>query len=560
MKKTLLSMAAILFVTFAYAESNVQKAETDEEIELPDLTTIISGGALTAGKDSVPDYKNILPEPKNGGLELPQMEKVQKPKENEAGFISASGEERSVYAEGKIGGGFPFSFLGDFSIYRTTGNSPFSIMFRHESLEGAGDNKACNGYFDRITEVSVIKEYNTARAGNRVSGKYLMHNDGLQGKSDSFTDEVMHSLSGDYQGSWNLANGMYLNYGIAGEYFGRYGNAFKDSAEPSFSWEKDARILDLAPSAGFGWNNQAVRLGFDVLYGSTLNLKSSGTLLEASDSSSAESSHRVQVKAGSDWQLNNCLLYANASAVFGTETGDLPVIVPFTIGLKLVFPAQEAFRGAVITAEGGCTSRQLKIRQIEETYRYAVCPSIPTETTDWYGKLDFSVPVTEIVSMDFSGTFEKTAFDKGIWAPDYKDETWLTSGYYVVSQQNRKNLNTSAGIIFDYGQLKLAATWKSFWMDVPVLEETQTAGAKIMYQTKDGKWSGTASVLQAAGKDSDFVTRVDCEGAVKAGQSIRLALEAKDIIKLVSNKTRTFAHSKYEGRSGSICALAKFQF
>ena len=78
MKKIFLILTACFCGTFVFAQTEGEVQSSENEIELPDVTTVISGGALTAGKDSVPDYKKILPDKNTGSLELPEMESVQK--------------------------------------------------------------------------------------------------------------------------------------------------------------------------------------------------------------------------------------------------------------------------------------------------------------------------------------------------------------------------------------------------------------------------------------------------------------------------------------------------
>ena len=39
-----------------------QNADESEEISLPDVSTVISGGAPKVGKSAVPDYSQVLPQ------------------------------------------------------------------------------------------------------------------------------------------------------------------------------------------------------------------------------------------------------------------------------------------------------------------------------------------------------------------------------------------------------------------------------------------------------------------------------------------------------------------
>lgn len=66
LRKTALMIILAACGTFAFAQS-------EEAIALPDVTTVVSGGALTAGKDSVPDYSPALPTVEDGRVPLPQV-------------------------------------------------------------------------------------------------------------------------------------------------------------------------------------------------------------------------------------------------------------------------------------------------------------------------------------------------------------------------------------------------------------------------------------------------------------------------------------------------------
>ena len=67
-KKTVCGAFFVLCAAFASAQ--------EDAIALPDVTTVVSGGALTAGKDSVPDYSPITPTTETARVDLPQVADV----------------------------------------------------------------------------------------------------------------------------------------------------------------------------------------------------------------------------------------------------------------------------------------------------------------------------------------------------------------------------------------------------------------------------------------------------------------------------------------------------
>ena len=157
-----------------------------------------------------------------------------------------------------------------------------------------------------------------------------------------------------------------------------------------------------------------------------------------------------------------------------------------------------------------------------------------------------------------SGEFRKTAFDNGVWTPDYKTSS-SSAGFYVIKQENRTELKSVAELSADFEKLKFSGSWKSYWLDVPSYEDEQSLTASVIFEP-DNLWNLKASITQNLGDDAEKVPVLDFSGSVRASNSIRLALEATDIIKLVTVKTRAFAHSQYKQNCGHITALVKFQF
>lgn len=558
MKKTVVFLTAVLFAAELFAQTS-DALQQEEAIELPEVTTVVSGESIKAGKEAVPDYKEILPDTSSSELELPEMNQVNTQNVPQSSFKVLSPWKKTVFAEGRIGGGFPFNFLGDFSIYRSLGNAPFSINFYHESFEGFGNKNPENGFFERNTEVDAVKEFLSQKNRNKFSGRYKMTDRGLQSKSESCTDTVYHSIAGKYEGDWFFTNGMFFNVKAGGDFYNRYGTTYKGALPPADSWEKSANILSLNPGLGFGWNNNGFRIAFNTNYDTSLNLKKSETLEKAHGSSSKESSHRVEFKIDSSWENSSFKIWGNAAAVTGTAAGSNPVIVPFTLGIHYKFSADGNNVPALFAVEGGCISAQNTIGKIESMYSYTSCPAIPVESTDWYGTVRLVVPVKDLVRLNIDGNFYKTAFDKGIWAPDYEGAI-AKSGFYMAEQKNRTDLNTKIAGTVNLGQVKFYSEWKAFWIDVPVLEKKHTITASAMYLSKDASWNIEAYVKQAVDSDDDKVPDLGISGAVRVSNSMRLALDVKDVIKLCTNKTRTFAHSVYKEKSGNLSALVKFQF
>ena len=125
-------MKKLFVVMFAFcAALGFAQNNEDEKIQLPEMTTTVSGDTIVAGRDAVPDFSKVVPsagEEKNIMPKLPGEHIVYDDgAEPEANFFT--GENKNVYAQGLVGGGFPGDFIGDFSVFKDSNTDPFRIEF-----------------------------------------------------------------------------------------------------------------------------------------------------------------------------------------------------------------------------------------------------------------------------------------------------------------------------------------------------------------------------------------------------------------------------------------------
>ena len=74
MKKCKRIYLGIGFVLFISSLSFSQDASSDEDaITLPDVSTVVSGGAIKAGKSAVPDYSEVLPKNSSDSEIMPEF-------------------------------------------------------------------------------------------------------------------------------------------------------------------------------------------------------------------------------------------------------------------------------------------------------------------------------------------------------------------------------------------------------------------------------------------------------------------------------------------------------
>ncbi|MCR5725692.1 MAG: hypothetical protein K6G80_11465 [Treponema sp.] len=545
----------------------VAQGATEEKIELPDVTTVVTGDTLTAGKEAIPDYSVVLPSADSGVIELPSLEKPEPqaaaPSTVYSGSVSA---EKNVYAEGQIGGGFPFLFLGDFAIYRATGDAPFSLTFNHRSAEDFASNKAKDGFFARTTAVGAVQSLHTDHTKNTFSASYDTADYGLQSLSAPYFDMVNHTISLTEDSTFLLPHGWFINLGGGAHWYNRFGGTSTESSKTSASEALDdvaahTISLDVQPHFGFGWKNDLFAAGFASSYQLQVNLGDGSNLYTYDGSTYRNATHRGEFDLNAAITTRHVVIRGKTGIVVGSALGKPALVAPFTVGTDLFIPFDESSnRDVTLSLEGGLESRQQTLRELEKLYRYSYLNVLPSETTDWYGKTALSVPLFESLTFDAAAELRKTAFENGVWTVSYTEDYDAASGLYCFSQENRTDLATKTGISFDWKSIAWTAVWEAHWMDVPALCEKHALCLSAVYQSSADRCTVSVGWKQALGKDSDKAPDVGAGLAVRVSGALRLALEVNDIVKLCANTTRTYAHSAYKKESGSAALLVKFQF
>lgn len=571
MKKILLNTIffAVAFALSAQSKNTAPNEIIEEEIELPDVTTVVNGKTFTAGKDSVPDYTKILPENSAPEVQLPEMEGVKTPKNLPENHNRQEAQAKDIYAQGELGAGYPFYFKGDFSIYRASGNSPFEIDFNHEGSEGFARKKADQGYFARETSVKGKKSLFGERGTHHVEGEYKMSDDGLQLKSDSFSDMVKHTIYADAGSDWETEKGFLISYGANGAWFNRYGEVMQDSVTYE-NFLDSTKIVDVNPYLGFGWTDgdgfKAMLTGF---YGFQGNLAQKDNLMKIEESSSSERTHRGQFKLDVSWENDFISLGADASLILGTAIGSKSVLPACTGRLDFKTESFTDDRFITISARGGIDSYQEKIRNLENKYKFAAAPALPCETSDFFTTVDLSLPILTAFEAKAGFEFRKTAFENGFWQVKYKeallslpkeDGSFTQIGLYQIAPEERTEINTNLAFYADISAFKLGLLWKSFWKDIPSLEDRQKVTVSAEYQSLSAKWNAGTSMAVAFGEDADNCPDLSAWAGVRLAPALSLAFEVNDVIKLASGKSRDWAHSEFITTSGNAVLLVKFQF
>ena len=520
-----------------------------QNIELPEVTTVISGETEKADVDALPDFSDVLEKPGiastgSGGIE-PVLPEVEASENTEIAAGKTVAADKSVYAEGLLGGGYPTLFKGDIAVFRNVGESPFRFALSHDSAVGYAGHPLTDGFSDRLTKIEIEKSYKKNNFSWSAGGNYQTAADGLQGNvlsdiSDgnpvSIFNRDTYNAAGNI--SYEFSNGFYTGLDVGADFYNRYADK-KCSIIPTIAY------MDIEPSAYLRWKGHGVDTGLTASY-------SYGT--EFSELLFANG-HRAEFMADLQWQNDFIRLFGNASAVVGNHLNDKPVIVPFTVGLDASFPVYFANRRVAISAEGGIKSYKPHIWQLEEKYKFSEINYNPSETSDWYGKFNLTLPLKSAFTGSATVEYYQTAYDNGVWEVDYSDDV---NGLYFISQKEHQLLITDFSLAYTYEIFSISGGWRSNWMDVPALESKQTVRMAVNLQDEKVRWGATAGLLMMINSEIETPV-VNAEGFVRITPSVRAIFSVNDIIKLYKGETRTYA-GKYAARGGSATALLKFFF
>ncbi len=513
-----------------------------QNIELPEVTTVISGETEKAEEDTLPDFSDVLKLPKGSGNVEPELPEVEASEDTDIASGKTKPVEKTVYAEGYIGGGFPVNFTGNISVARTVGANPFKISFEHDTAQGYARHSVTEGYSDRTTKLSIEKQYKKNHLEWGAAGTYKSASDGLQGKliyGNSAVGLLNHDLynaQGDIKYSFD--NGFSLGAAADAKLFNRYTDIYCSNVET-------ANFLSISPQLMCRWEGNGFDTGFTTEYDYETELN---------NDISFHDSHRVKFMLDLQWKNDYVRLYGNAAAVVGYNIMLPAVIVPFTVGVDSSFPVYFSNRRVTISAEGGIDSYKSKTYELEEAYKFTRFNSNTLETSEWYGRFNFNIPLKTTFTGSAGIEYRQTAYGNGRWQPDYT----TPASIYGYSIKDFKMLATDFTLAYHQGIFSISGSWHSNWLDVPCNENNHLVKLDVNIQEEDSKW-GVDVNCQLPINENIETPIISAEGFVRVTPSVRAVLNISDIIKFYRGETRSYA-GKYETRGGSITALLKFVF
>lgn len=547
MKKTFIFGIALFSFTALSAQTQLQPQEQvtaeSEEIELPEVTTVISGESVKAGLDSLPDFKDVLEEPQDSGNVVPVLPEVEIKEGDNSSTGTAQIADKNIYAEGQLGGGYPSLFKGDFSVYRQDEN-PFTLEFHHNSQAGFAKKSLTQGYNTRDTSMSVERTFENKNVAFTFGGLYQSIGNGLQNKVINISDLNNDSVDGNAEIKWTLPKGFTLGAGAKGGFYNRYADI---TYAPDFYpplWVQNVVTYDAEPSIFAVWSGHGFNIDLNGNFWFGGIKPCSKTVYNRGD-------------FGLDfaWANEKVRLFGDVAAVFG-NTVDEKALAPFCVGIEAAVPVSFANRKFAFGLEGGLSSERNSVSELEKQYRFTGFSEMPGESSLWYGKMNFSIPVKSSFTCNLGADFRKTAFGNGSWVPSYAGDA--ECGVYAYECRNVTFFTTDFDFTYHYKLVSVAAIWHSNWIDVPALEPQQMLKLNVSLQSEASKWGANLMFGLGLG-DKIQAPVISLDSFFRVTPAVRIVFAAEDVIELCTGKGRTYA-GQYVAEGGNVSVLVKFFF
>lgn len=524
-----------------------------QDIELPDISTDIVSDSVNVSDDDLPDFKNRVTNIDSSGNIVPELPQIESP-ETETLSSFESSETKNLFAEGLVGGGFPALFRCDFSLFRLYGTEPFSLKFSHNSAAGYTGESLSADFFDRDTSLEIQKSFSKNKFSFSIDGSYNSLAEGLQNQTPLFTSLNKEFVSADADFQFDFSEYFSLEFNLPSYFYTRYSrtslslDSIKSLEVPNIFYESAYFALMPQLNAEFS---------FKEFYGIFSGKYSFVPNLYGLDKSVQDSTifHRGKFGIELGWKTDFVKVYANAAAVVGNFINGENVLVPFCAGVEYSIPVYFSNRRFSIGAEGGLGSKENSAAELEQKYKFSALTFLPDETAFWYGKFNLSVPLKSSFSGTVEAEYKQNALNSGFWEPDYSDNS-KSYGVYSYSKNDLKLLSTAFSLSYHYKILTLSGGWKSNWLDVPVLENIQLLTLQFALQDENALWGIEIQGMYSF-ENSLTVPLINFEGFIGITPSVRIVLNATDVVKLVTAEKRSYA-GEYIGRGGSASLLMKF--
>ena len=526
-----------------------QNAQTNDQLELPDVTTVINTENLKVENDALPDFNDVLEISGESGTVTVVLPDVDNQDTQVDVVTEKSSEEKSVFAEGQIGGGYPFLFEGNFSVFRQTGDNPFKISFNHDSAAGSAGHSLNDGYFDSLTSMDLEKKLTHKNFEWTVDGSYKRIENGLQNKAEDVSSVNQNLISGNTEILWKLPKGNFIGLGLSAKDYIRYANS--SSSASLAEWVKQTQVFSLLPVAWYSWKGHGFETGVTADY--SLDIYK-GAL------------NRGSFTGNFSWENQYVKLYTDVGIVVSNKMNS-SFTIPFTVGVSSSIPVNFASRNIALSVEGGCASGRTDIADNEQKFKYAGFDSLAGENSWFYGKLDFVLPVKNAFTSGLNITYKNTAFSNGLYQPIY-ESTSMTNGLYGYEQKRMQLLHANIDLSYFYKMFSISGNIYGNLFDNIPGEGFLGFAVNASLSDQKGFWGVDGSF--------DFklhdTPKLDMNGFVRISPSVKLLLQVEDFLYLIKPGAYRYygyyassivtdpGYSQYLDRNGSVTLAMKFNF
>lgn len=510
--------------------------ESSEKIQLPEVTTVITAKDLIVPNDVLPDFEDVIEDQTGSGKINPVLPEIYDETENDEVANVQKPADKSIFAEGKIGGGYPLGIYGDFTIHHLNPKSPFQLSFLHDSAAGYSGTALSEGYNDSTTSFNLDKGFNFENLHTGVNFLYDNNKNGLQNKVENISDVNHNKIGTSADVMWNFTENFALSGNLGFNTYNRYLDV-TGTTIPSL-W-----TFNVSPSVALNWQNEHFSAGADLAY--DFDYEKSAV-------------HRLST--GLDFGYKNQILniFSDVHFVFGNALNDNIFIVPFNLGVEANFPVSFATRNFKIFAKGGLDSKRYKLSDYEELYNFVAMDFTPSEVSDWYGILEVTVPVLYSFTGTAKAEYRYTAFGNKFYSPVF-DSAYCTNGLYGFDSEERSILVTDIDLSYFYKLFTCNLQWHGNWFYTPVLEDPMSVKLSLSMESEESNWKGSLSAEMGINKDGVSIPIVDLSGFVKLSDSINLVASLNDMVNLFTGNKRIYA-GQYIARGGSASVMIKFFF
>lgn len=558
--KKIFLFTSVLLCVQLYAQKN------NDKISLPDVTTVVTGDNKGLNIPA-PDLSKDAPLPKKTSPLTPEIPDI---KEVKAPVVQESKQPSSFIIEGKIGGGYPASFLGNVLITQAMQQNPFTISFNHNSVSGFGGNSLSRGFNANDTDIYLFKRFELKKGNLEFSGFYGSIQNGFQSQILDLSSVNQNTAKGFISFENSKNSNIQYKLSLDADFYSRFNDITNLSASID-GWQEESTLLSFKPVIAIGKDfnppsffksaestDDIFNLSLIGTYNIDMDIK--GNLV---DDETIYISGRTLNRGELDLALsyNTGLTKAGISVgvVAGDHQNDNKVIFPFNASLQTSFLLKNETQ-IFLKAEGGLESHKTDINNEEKTYKYTAFSVIPNECTSWYAKALCILPLGKNVTFSAAVDYKTSALGNGFWEADYVSSNY-SGGLFAYSNVEKTMLSTDFSASFDYNDFILRAMAKINFLDLKPLEARYNYDVSLEY-TGESRFGGN---VKAKGSldGQDLLPIVNLEGVLNLSETkdspVKIALEIEDLLKLVTGTTRNYA-GNYICESGKVSLIIKFRY